>query len=153
MRLFLLVLSLAACGKPTKLTLEVSHVDPVLEVFLVPLEEWLVRAPTGNGWSIEAHPFILNDRGDEVDTLAAGKTYHDKQLIEVLMPGLPVLDTGFILPAHLFPTVLAHEIGHALGLRHDPKDDLMQENLRVLCVKRESECLRNALVAQGLLAP
>ena len=102
--LFLLILH---CGKSTHPVLALGHVDPEILPYLEPLDDWVIIAKYG-GVDIIIEP----DLGPGI----AGSWDAGNQLIRMLPPAPREL--GLSIKQDVYPSVLAHEVGHALGLNH-----------------------------------
>jgi Zn-dependent protease with chaperone function len=137
-------LLLAACGPKV---IYVGQVDPGLsadfDALAVELPDLIRRDP--GGVRIEQGTAALRDYFDDTGKPVVGLT--DNALITIAPPGEKI-----VLTKHTFTSlapgevriVLAHELGHALGLHHSDHG-LMYPGINKECRGREAQCLIEAL--------
>lgn len=145
MRVLVIAFLLSACGQRV---VYVGHVDPELEADLAALmddaPDLIVRA-SGGGIRIESGTSALVAHYESTGEPVIGLC--DNALITVAPADEAIVTSpgwSVRLRAEDVRIVLAHEIGHAMGLHHS-ETGLMHAGVAVECRGREAECLREAL--------
>lgn len=143
--------------------LDIAHVDPALDEMVSTLiaeinEEigYVAVSISSNGRLGSIDVVASWDKLDYYDeatgTRAAGMYIPIPGGGRIVVPPPNVLspDSKVRYSATSVNNILAHEIGHALGLKHSSTGIMTPVN-DVDCLRREAKCLVAALVEQGLL--
>lgn len=158
---------LAACGNPieeTRVVLKISSVDarlrPMYDALRIDVERLagydVLPLVDGDGITL----VVDNDRcvqktreewdADVKTIFVLGFWSRKTSEIVLVEPGAnlqfhPTLNINYRPDLQIYPVVLAHEIGHALGLPHS-ESGLMRDAINVdACAGNEARCLLDAL--------
>jgi hypothetical protein len=145
-----------ACGPPPP-TVVIGSVEATIvnlvdelaaEVNAAAPYEVVLRAPTGI--SIQTSTTLSAQVPDD-DYQAVGLWEPGEKRISVVPPDIWVEQDGgskALTPTPVVKLILAHELGHAMGLKHT-HDGLMTKVVNVKCLDRAAECLVEALGIHG----
>lgn len=155
--------SMIACGTAKPTFIAGTVVDGLKPAFLKLAREtssmahydMLAVAADGKGWAIKFDKAELDTINKTVkDAMVMGHTDGEKETITMIANG-DVSCNGWCMrmEAENQASILAHELGHAMGLQH-VDSGLMQPNVSQYapsCNGHEAQCLIEALKDQGLL--
>ncbi len=151
---FIFLVMLSCCGQ-AKVLFVVHHVDEELMADFDHLRNGLLDVMEvkfdDSGVDIVIDSLAIQERIDSgVDTTGFYDGSHKIFIPDIAVPLHYPGVSNFTLSAAGRRVVMAHEIGHALGLHHSDHG-LMTISINGFCIDKEAECLRNALIEAGII--